>query len=491
MMGRSSSIAALCAMALTGLSQEAAAVGTEKQAGAKIPITTASTEARQHYLEGRDLSEKLRATDAHEAFRKAVAADADFALAHLGLATTSATGKEFFAELGRAVALAGRASKGERLLIMATDAGARGNPARQKHLLVELTRLHPKDERAHNQLGVILFARQDWAAAARSLEKAIRIDPAYSAPYNQLGYAYRFLEDFGRAEATFVKYIALIPGDPNPYDSYGELLMKMGRFQDSIASYEKALAIDKNFIASYIGIGNDLMFLGRVADARKQFARVSAVARNDGEKRQALFWTATSYLHEGATNAAMAEVQKMLAIATAGGDLGAVAGDHNLMGNILLEAGQADLAAAQFKAQLEASARSSAPEETRAQVRRNALYDQARVALARRDVAAAKVVARSYRTQVAAHQVPFEVRQTHELAGLIALAEKSYAVAATELARADQQDPRVLYQLALALDGKRDRAGARKVLRRAADFNALGGNYAFVRRKAQAMLSRA
>ena len=490
MMGHSSSIAALCAIALAGLGQEAAA-GAARNADGKIPITTASAEARQHYIEGRDLSEKLRATDAHVAYSKAVAADGSFALAHLGLATTSASGKEFFAELGRAMALAGRASRGERLLIQATDAGARGKPARQKQLLVELTRLHPKDERAHNQLGVILFARQDWAGAARALDKAIRIDPSYSAPYNQLGYAYRFLGDYGKAEATFKKYIALIPGDPNPYDSYAELLMKMGRFQESIASYEKALAIDKNFIASYIGIGNNLMFLGRGADARKQFARVSSVARNEGEKRQALFWAATSYVHEGQTNAAMAEVQKMLAIATAGGDHGAAAGDHNLMGNILLEAGQADLAAAQFKAQLEASARSSAPAETRAQVKRNALYDQARVALARRDVAAAKVLARSYESQVAAHQVPFEVRQSHELAGLIALAEKRHAVAATELARANQQDPRVLYHLGVALDGKGDKAGARKALRGAADFNALGGNYAFVRRKARALLARA
>lgn len=490
MMGQSSSIAALCAIALVGLGQDAAA-GAAKQGNGKIPITTSSAEARQHYLEGRDLGEKLRATDAHEAFRKAVAADGDFALAHLGLATTSATGVEFFAELGKAVALAGRASRGERLLIQATDAGARGKPARQKQLLVELTRLHPRDERAHNQLGVVLFGRQDWAGAARALDKAIRIDPSYSAPYNQLGYAYRFLEDYGKAEQTFKKYISLIPNDPNPYDSYAELLMKMGRFQDSIASYEKALAIDKNFIASYIGIGNNLMFLGRGAEARKQFARVTAVARNDGERRQALFWTATSYVHEGQTNAALAEVQKMLAIAKAGGDLGAAAGDHNLMGNILLEAGQADLAAAQFKSQLEASARSSAPAETRAQVKRNALYDQARVALARRDVAAAKVVVRSYRSQVAAHQIPFEVRQAHELAGLVALAEKSYAVAAAELAKANQQDPRVLYHLALALEGKGDKAGARKAARRAADFNALGGNYAFVRRKAQAIAARA
>ncbi|HTE49275.1 MAG TPA: tetratricopeptide repeat protein [Kofleriaceae bacterium] len=489
MMGRLSSITALCAIALCGTNAGARAVGV-KTSGGKIPITTSSPEARQQYLEGRDLFEKLRATDAHEHYGKALAADPDFALAHLGMANTAATGVEFFAELGRAVALADKVSKGERLLILGADAGARGNPARQKQLYLELVRLHPADERGHNQLGIYYFGLQDWASASRSFEKAIRIDPSFSQPYNQLGYAYRFLENYGKAEETFKKYIQLLPDDPNPYDSYAELLMKMGRFDESIASYEKALKIDRNFVASYVGIGNDLMFLGRGGDARKSFARLAGVARNDGERRQAMFWTATSYLHEGATNKAMAEVEKMLAVAVKGNDLGAASGDHNLMGNILIEVGQADLAAAQFKAQLETSERSSAPADVKEQVRRNALFNDARVALARGDLPGAKHKAREYAAKVAARKVPFEVWQTHEIAGRIALVEKKYGVAVAELRKANQQDPRVLYHLGLALDAKGDRAGAKQALARAANFNALGGNYAFVRRKAKEMLAR-
>jgi tetratricopeptide (TPR) repeat protein len=489
MKGRFQRTTALCAVALCGLSLSAAA-GKGKPANGKIPITTASAEAEELYRKGRDLFEKLRATDAHELYRKAVAADPDFALAHLGLANTSASAVEFFDELARAVALSSKVSDGERLVIQAVDAGARGNPARQKQLLVELTRKYPADERGHNQLGIYYFAIQDWAASVAPLEKAIQINPSFSQPYNQLGYAYRFLEKYDKAEATFKKYIQLIPDDPNPYDSYAELLMKMGRHADSIANYEKALKLDPNFIASYVGIGNNQMFMGRGADARKTFTRLAAVARNDGEKRQAIFWTATSYVHEGATASALAEVEKMLAIATAGGDFNAAAGDHNLMANILLEAGKPDDASKQFDAQVEAVSRSRSPADVVEQARRNALFNQARVAIARKDLATAKARAKEYAAKVAAKKVPFEQRQTHELAGHIALAEKKYAAAAASFGKANQQDPRVLYHQAVALEAAGDRARAKQVFAKAGNFNALAGNYAFVRKKALEHLAR-
>ena len=48
-----------------------AACGAER--GDTVPISTASEEALAHYLEGRDLGEKLRSTDAHRFFEQAVA----------------------------------------------------------------------------------------------------------------------------------------------------------------------------------------------------------------------------------------------------------------------------------------------------------------------------------------------------------------------------------------------------------------------------------
>ena len=234
----------------------------------RIPITTQSDDARKLYLKGRDLVEKLRATDARPFFEQAAQKDPSFALAQVGLANSAPTAKAFFDAVSRAVALSDKASEPEKLLTCSLDAGAKGEPARQKECLTKLVAACPDDERAHNQMGAFHFGRQEYEAAIAAYEKANAINPAFSQPYNQKGYAYRFLGQYDKAELSFKKYIELIPNDPNPYDSYAELLMKMGRFDESIKTYEKALAVDPNFVASYIGIGNDRVFLDQGGEAR-------------------------------------------------------------------------------------------------------------------------------------------------------------------------------------------------------------------------------
>ena len=454
----------------------------------KIPITTQSEEARQLYLKGRDLSEKLRATDARVFFQQAAAKDPSFALAQVGLANSSGTAKEFFDAVGRATALADKASEPERLLICALDAGAKGEPARQKDCLTKLAAACPDDERAHNQMGAFHFGRQDYAAAVAEYRKATEINPAFSQPYNQMGYAYRFLGQYDEAERAFKKYIELIPNDPNPYDSYAELLMKMGRFEESIKSYEKALAVDPNFVASYVGIGNDRVFMGQPAEARKTYAKLLAIARHDGEKLTAHFWTAMSYVHEGQTDQAVAELQKNAAINQAGKDLVALSGTLAQMGNILLEAGRVDEAASKYRDRLATIDNADVAAQVKEAAHRQANFDEARVALARNDVASAKAKASEYSKAVAAKSIPFEVRQSHELQGRIALAEKGYAAAADELGQANQQDPRVLYLTAVALQGKGDVVAAKQLGGQAADFNGLSNTYGYVRGKAKAML---
>ena len=53
--------ATICALSALGFAVSATAAD-------RIPITTSSDEARQLYLKGRDLVEKLRATDARPKF---------------------------------------------------------------------------------------------------------------------------------------------------------------------------------------------------------------------------------------------------------------------------------------------------------------------------------------------------------------------------------------------------------------------------------------
>jgi len=123
----------------------------------KLAVTTSSDEARKEYLAGRDLQEKLRITDSIQHFDKAISLDPNFALAELNRANVSPTAKEFFDHLKKAVALADKASDGERMLIQANEAGANGNPTKQKEILEKLVAAYPNDERAHFALGGYYF----------------------------------------------------------------------------------------------------------------------------------------------------------------------------------------------------------------------------------------------------------------------------------------------------------------------------------------------
>ena len=87
----------------------------------KIPVTTTSEDARKEFIQGRDLQEKLLIQDSIQHYDKAISLDPNFALAELNRAQVSPTGKEFFDHLKKAVAMADKASNGEKLLILGTE----------------------------------------------------------------------------------------------------------------------------------------------------------------------------------------------------------------------------------------------------------------------------------------------------------------------------------------------------------------------------------
>ena len=455
--------------------------------GGKIPVSTASAEARSEFLQGRDLSEKLRVTDSIAHFEKAASLDPNFALAELNLANSAPTGKEFFEHLGKAVSLADKASNGERLLILAAEAGANNDPAKQKEYLDQLVAAYPNDERAHFNLGGYYFGQQDYPKAIEHYKKATEIAPDYSTAYNILGYAYRQNEDFANAEKAFQKYIELIPGDPNPYDSYAELLLKMGRFEESITQYRKALEIEPNFLASHQGIAADLMYLGKRGEAAAELANITKKARNDGERRLALFAQTVLQVDGGNLSRALAEVDKQYALGEKTKDVPAMAGDLQLKGNILLEMGRAADAKAAFERAVKTIQESNLSAEVKANNRRVSHYNLARAAIVAGDLATAKTEGEEFRKAAEASNNPNQIRLSHEVVGMIGLAEKDYDKALAELEQANQQNPQNLYRLCQAFEGKGDKEKAKELCTKAAEFNSLPAvNYAFVRTKAKA-----
>ena len=454
--------------------------------GEKIPVTTASAEAKAEFLLGRDMYERSLDTESRAHFQKAVSLDPNFARAELALANASATRAEFFDHLHKAVALADKASNGEKLLILATEAGATANPARQKDYFEQLVAAYPNDERAHFYLAGCYLGQQEYAPAIEHYKKATELAPDYSNAYNLLGYAYKQSGDYASSEQAFQKYIEVLPKDPNPYDSYAELLLKMGRFDDSIVQYRKALEIDPTFLNAYQGLSMDLLYSGKPGEAEKELAKALKAARSDGETRQLLFARTIVHLDQGQTPKALSDLDEQYALGEKTKDVPAMAADRGLKGLLYAEGGKADAAKREYDAGLKLVQESDLPEQVKDNQNLNYHYDMSRVALARKDFVEARKEADLFRQGAEASKNPATVRNAHEIDGTIALAERDYDRAIAELLQADQQNPQDLYRLCQAYAGKGDTAKAGEFCRKAADFNSIPDvNYALVRTKAK------
>ena len=456
--------------------------------GGKIPVTTKSEEARKEFLQGRALAEKLLAQDSLQHFDKAIALDSDFASAELARANASPTAKEFFEHLNKAVALSDKASEGEKLVILANQAGVNGEVGKQKEYLEKLVAQYPNDERAHFNLGGYHFGQQEFGPAIEHYKKATELAPDYSQAYNILGYSYRQQGDYANAEQSFKKYIELIPNDPNPYDSYAELLLKMGKFDDSIVQYRKALSIDKNFVPSHFGIAADLMYLGKPAEAEAELQAMASQARNDGELRTALFGMAVVAADSGKFDKAQQQMDKEYAVAEKKNDTAAMAADLQAKGNIALAMQNYALAKQHFERSLELTEGSGLSSEIKNNAKLGHHFNLTAIAIGNKDYVAAKSHAAEYRAGAEASKNSAQIKLAHELAGRIALAEKDYDTAIAELDQANQQDPANLLRLGQAYQAKGDSAKAQDYFSRVAAFNSLPQlNYAFVRTKAQKM----
>lgn len=468
-------------------------LGTIVTAGEKdkMPITTSSEKALDHYLQGRDLTDKLRGQESRTYYRKAIEADPEFAMAHLALCQAAATNKMFFEEFNKARALVNRVSDAERFQILGFEAGGiAGDPMTQRDYYTRLVKMYPNDERAHNLLAGHYFGLLDYPQAVVEYEKATKVNPDFSQPYNQMGYAYRFLERFDDAERAFKKYIELIPDDPNPYDSYAEFLMKMGRFDESIENYRKALDISPTFVFSHLGVATDLCFKNEHAAARDQLQVMFKNAKDDGQRRAALGAMATTYVYEGKTDEALTEIQKQFEIARGINDTSAMAGDYNFMGNILLEAGRIKEAKEHFDKNLALVEASSLSQATKDQAWLFHLFNTTRVEIALGNTDQALTMAKDYKERVELVNNANQIRLAHQLLGMIGLKTGDYETARREMEQTNLLNPQNIYRLAQAHEGLKQMGKAKQLYQKAADYNVVNNiNLAFVRSKASDKLA--
>jgi tetratricopeptide (TPR) repeat protein len=463
-------------------------LGGCEERGREIPLTTSSDEARELFLRGREALDVLDIDTARSFFSEASEKDPDFAMAHLALSEVEQTEEESLVALRKALAKAGAISLGERLLVLAVEAGSSRNIAAQFEHLERAARLYPDDARVQVRLGDCYIARKNESDGVLRYVKALDIDPDYSVPYQRMGDIYQTIGKYELAEKALSRYVELNPSVPRSHELYGALMMKSGQFEASIASYEKVRELDPGDLTAPVGIGNNLLFLGRGEEAYGLFQELHDQATDDEQRRTALVWLAALHVHADDHAKALVELEKAYALTEGSQDVLASADMLELIGNVLLEGGDPDGALTRFERAAALIEHADVSSQARDRGRRNLLYYETRTAIAKQDIATAWKKVSEYRGSGARRWVPGLEDRFNELGGRIALASEKYKMAMQKLSQADQADPRVLYLTALAERGAGLDSQAKRTCAKAADFNEPRFELAFVRAKAQKLL---
>ena len=450
----------------------------------EIPITTNSEEARKLFLEGRELLDDIRSDEARELFQKAIDQDPDFAQAHLSRAFTSISNADFQEHFEKAVALAPNASEGERLMIEAVRANIDNNPVKAVELYEQLVEKFPNDKRAWQALGQVYSGQDKDNMAIAQYIKAIEIDKNFASAYNSLGYAYIQKKEFENSEEAFKNYIRLIPDKANPHDSIADLYTIMGRHEDAIEHFKKAVELNPKFVMSQRKIGTNLVFTGKYDEGRDAYRKAMEMKSTPNAKVTDMNEIAGSYIYEGNFKKALAAFDESIKMAQKAGLSFRIAGIHSQKCYVHLESGylaKAEESLAECNKILEASDIRQSFKENFA---KNALVQEALIAAKRGDIETAMAKADEHLAKIQSGNNPNEVEDHHNLIGLIQFEKGDHSKAIEHLSQGDQEDPYILYYIAVSEEKAGNKTRATELFKNVAERNDNSLAYAFVRSKA-------
>jgi tetratricopeptide (TPR) repeat protein len=147
------------------------------------------------------------------------------------------------------------------------------------------------DERssfAHNNLGLALAERGEFAAAINHFRRAVQIDPAALGPYVNLG---NFLARQGSpAEAVrhLRKALEIDPESANAHNTLANILADQGDLEAAIEHFRKALQTDPQFAMAHYNLGRALARRGEVELAMTHYRAALKITPADADVRNNL-----------------------------------------------------------------------------------------------------------------------------------------------------------------------------------------------------------
>lgn len=443
-------------------------------------VTTASDEARQEFTDGMNEFDFLRSDEAYEHFKRAIAADPNFALAELyaaRAASTAGSASEVNAHLKRAVELSKNASEIERLEIEADNALNSGNTDDAVKIATRMTEIDPKGARSWRELYDAYSAAGDEPKARTALEKAIEVAPQLAFLHGLISASYVQSEpsDYVKGEQAARKAVELAPNEAAAHDVLGDAVRAQGKLEDAAVEYTKQAELDPTQGDGYQQRAHVNSFLGRYKEARADYD--AATAATTGNRKPGLaMYRAHVHLFEGNPKAAVEELAALDKAVDGMNIPGALSVKRLIIGEESFIAFHFNMIPELERATAEENAiwaeqqkQLNTPDFTR-QAAFNMALNEGYVAAAKGDYAAAKAKAAEAKQIRQVERNAAKDQPVHALLATIALKEKRWADVIKELDQASPQNRYGWYQRALALEELKQGAEAQKYYQMLANF---------------------
>jgi tetratricopeptide (TPR) repeat protein len=214
-------------------------------------------EAYQLYLQGRFFLNKFTTENSYksiEYFNQAIAVDANYALAYVGLADA---------------------------YIMLTEMGPLAPEVampKAKEFALKALSLDRDLADAHSSLGMILQDYEyDFAEAEREFERAIELSPNSPVPRQSYGILLTELERHKEAEEQFRKALEVDPLSVVGNWIYSFCLFLARRYDDAVRRAKKTLELDPNLGVAYLSLAFAYQMKGDYEESVEAYARCSEV----------------------------------------------------------------------------------------------------------------------------------------------------------------------------------------------------------------------
>jgi TolB-like protein/Tfp pilus assembly protein PilF len=217
---------------------------------------------------------------AAESFRKAAAADPDFAQAYAGLCKvrleqfdlTRAPERFEAAERACFQALSRDADAVEVYLALGELFRRSGDVARALERFDDVLKRDPDIAEAHLGRAKALMGQGDTDGAEAALTRALNLEPGLVAAIGTLGRLYFLQARYADAAEQYTRLLTVLPDDAGSLGNLGAAHYMQGEFEEAAEAWRRSVELEPSG-TTYLNLGTMYFYLGRYAESVEMYQR--------------------------------------------------------------------------------------------------------------------------------------------------------------------------------------------------------------------------